>query len=297
MTCSPNPLFKIIIDSAATHHKFRNKSFFGSLEQCNTFTISTGNPASNLHAEGKGSVNLHINGKLLSLENCLYVPRISHNLISMIQLLKNSIIIERVPKERFKMIISHDTIRPGQVVNGLMSFSHTKPKALLSTGDIRHHRLGHPSNQAIKMLSLPPFSSTCETCMMDLVGPIMPQSITGYRYFLTIVNQFTSCKLIKFSKTKDDAFKEFLEWKIYAENFQSLKIEKLISDRGGEFKNKNFSAFAASCGFIHIFAPTSTPEYNGFAERANLTILDKARCLLLTSNLPSFYWAEAVNTA
>ncbi|MBW0560402.1 hypothetical protein O181_100117 [Austropuccinia psidii MF-1] len=147
---------------------FRNKSFFGSLEQCNPFTISTGDPASNLHAEGKGSVNLHVNGKFLSLENCLYVPHISHNLISMTQLLKDSIIIERLPKEIFKMIISHDTTITGQVVNGLISIAHTEPKALISTGDIWHHRLGHPSNQAIKMFCLPPFSSMCETCMMEI---------------------------------------------------------------------------------------------------------------------------------
>ncbi|MBW0528471.1 hypothetical protein O181_068186 [Austropuccinia psidii MF-1] len=300
ITCSPRPLCEIIIDSAATHHMFNNKSLFGGLEQCNSFAITTGDPAINLCAEGEGSVNLHVNGKLLSLENCLYVPHISHNLISMIQLLKDSITIERLPKERFNIIISHDTTITGQVVNGLMSIIHSEPKALVSAGDIWHHRLGHPSNQAIKTLGLPPFSSTCEICMMgkstllpfsssfdkvkqplecihiDLVGPITPQSKSGYCYFLLIVDQFTSFK-----------------FKI----FTLLQLKKIVSDKGGEFENRNFSALAASCGFIHLFAPTSTPEHNGFAECANRTILDKARCLLLTSNLPKSYWAEAVNTA
>ncbi|MBW0502953.1 hypothetical protein O181_042668 [Austropuccinia psidii MF-1] len=54
---------------------------------------------------------------------------------------------------------------------------------------------------------------------------------------------------------------------------------------------------AASCGFVHLFSPTSTLEHNGFSEHANCTILDKARCLLLTSNLFRSYWAKAVNTA
>ncbi|MBW0505866.1 hypothetical protein O181_045581, partial [Austropuccinia psidii MF-1] len=321
MTCSQRPLCKIIIDSAATHHMFNNKSLFGSLEQCNSFAITTGDPASNLCAEGNGSVNLHINGKLLSLENCLYVPRISHNLISMIQLLKDCITIERLPKERLNIMIGHDTTITGQVVNGLMSMTHSEPKALTSAGDIWHHRLGNPSNQAIKTLGLPPFSGACKICLMgkstllpfsgsfdkvtqplecihiDLVGPITPQSNSGYCYFLMIVDQFTAFKFVRFLKTKDEAFNEFLEWKIYAENFHSLKIRKLVSNRGGKFENKNFSALAASCGFIHQFAPTSTPEHNGFTERANRTILDKARCLLLTSNLPRSYWAEAVNTA
>ncbi|MBW0505353.1 hypothetical protein O181_045068 [Austropuccinia psidii MF-1] len=300
---------------------FNNTSLFGSLEQCNSFAITTGDPASNLCAEGKGSVNLHVNGKLLFLENCLYVPCISHNLISIIQLLKDSITIESLPKERFNSMIGHDTTITGQVVNGLMSITHSEPKALISAGDIWHHRLGHPSNQAIKTLGLPPFYGVCKICLMgkstllpfsgsfdkvtqplecihiDLVGLITPQSNSGYRYFLMIVNQFTAFKFVRFLKTKDEAFNEFLEWKIYAENFHSLKIRKLVSNRGGEFENKSFSALAASCGFIHQFAPTSTPEHNGFAERANRTILNKARCLLLTSNLPRSYWVEAINTA
>ncbi|MBW0478285.1 hypothetical protein O181_018000 [Austropuccinia psidii MF-1] len=234
----------------------------------------------------------------------------------MIQFLKDSITIEKLPEERFQMIINHDTTITGQVIRGLMSIVHTEPEAFISTGDI-----WHPSNQAIKMLSLPPSSSMCETCMMgkltllpfsssfemvyqplecvhiDLVGPITPQSRSGYCYFMTIVDQFTAFKFVEFLKTKDEAFKEFLEWKIYAENFHYLKIKKLVSDRGGEFENKNFSELAASCGFIHLFAPTSTPEHNGFSEHANRTILNKARCLLLTSKLPRSYWAEAVNTA
>ncbi|MBW0563915.1 hypothetical protein O181_103630 [Austropuccinia psidii MF-1] len=300
---------------------FNNKLIFGSLEQCKPFVISTGDPASNLHAEGRGSINIHVNGKLLHLENCLYVPRISHNLVSMIKLLKDSSTIEKLPEERFQMLINHDTTITGQVINGLISIVHTQPRELISTGDIWHCRLGNPSNQAIKMLGLPPSSSTCKTCMMgkstllpfysgfekvykplecvhiDLVGPITPQSNSGYCYFMTIVDQFNAFKFVKFLKTKDEAFKEFVEWKIYAEKFHSLRIKKLVSNRGGEFENKNFAELAVSGGFVHLFAPTSTPEHNGFSECVNHTILDKARCLLLTSKFPRSYWAGAVNTA
>ncbi|MBW0535465.1 hypothetical protein O181_075180 [Austropuccinia psidii MF-1] len=321
MTSSPKSSCEIVIDSAATHHMFNDKSLFTNLVLCAPFVVSTGDPTSNLCAEGKGTVSLLISGKLLRLKNCLYIPRISHNLISMIQLLEELIVIERLAKERFKLVINHETTITGQIINGLMSVTHEEPKALMSIGDVWHHRLGHPSNQAVKTLGLPPLSAACETCMLgkstllpfsssfekvdqplecvhvDLVGPITPESISGFRYFLTIVDQFTSFKTVRFLKTKSEAFNEFLEWKTHAENLHSLKIKKLVSDKGGEFENKSFSKLATSCGFVHVFAPTSTPEHNGFAERANRTILDKARCLLLTSNLPRSYWAEAVNTA
>ncbi|MBW0500222.1 hypothetical protein O181_039937 [Austropuccinia psidii MF-1] len=81
------------------------------------------------------------------------------------------------------------------------------------------------------------------------------------------------------------------------ENWHNRKIRKLISDRGGEFLNHKFETLANECGFVHIFAPPKTPEHNGFAERANCTILEKALCLMNPTNLPNQYWAEAVNTA
>ncbi|MBW0545106.1 hypothetical protein O181_084821 [Austropuccinia psidii MF-1] len=81
------------------------------------------------------------------------------------------------------------------------------------------------------------------------------------------------------------------------ENWHNQKIRKLISDGGGEFLNKKFETLAKGCGFVHIFAPPKTPEHNGFAERANHTILEKALCLMNPTNLPNQYWEEAINTA
>ncbi|MBW0583466.1 hypothetical protein O181_123181 [Austropuccinia psidii MF-1] len=54
---------------------------------------------------------------------------------------------------------------------------------------------------------------------------------------------------------------------------------------------------ASKCGVTHDHSPTATPQHNCFAERATQTILNKAKCLLIGSNLPKQYWAEAVNTA
>jgi hypothetical protein len=40
-----------------------------------------------------------------------------------------------------------------------------------------------------------------------------------------------------------------------------------------------------------------TPEQNGVAERLNRTIVEKARCMLLSSNLPKSFWTEAVTNS
>ncbi|MBW0466040.1 hypothetical protein O181_005755 [Austropuccinia psidii MF-1] len=202
-----------------------------------------------------------------------------------------------------------------------MTVLHQPVKALISIGSLWHQRLGHPSNQIVKTLGLPPTSETCEVCLtgklsllsfsgsfekaqhplecihLDVVGPISPSSNTGLKYFLTIVDQFTLFKTVMFLKTKSKAFNEFVKWEAFSKNFNNTRIKNLVSDRGGEFENEQFKHLATSCGLIHIFSPTATPEHNGFAERANRTILNKARCLLIRSNLPRSYWAKAVNTA
>ncbi|MBW0478340.1 hypothetical protein O181_018055 [Austropuccinia psidii MF-1] len=77
---------------------------------------------------------------------------------------------------------------------------------------------------------------------------------------------------------------------------QDRKLKKLVLDKGGEFQNNNFKNLAETDSFIHIFAPTEAPEHNGFAARANHTILEKSCCMLNSNNLSDCYWAEAITT-
>ncbi|PLW49573.1 hypothetical protein PCASD_02215 [Puccinia coronata f. sp. avenae] len=132
---------------------------------------------------------------------------------------------------------------------------------------------------------------------MDLVGPITPASISGFRYFLTVVDQFSSFKFVRFLKAKSDALAEVRGLITSIENFQGATVKEIMLDQGGEFLNREFAEFATTRGIHRVFTPAYTPQHNGFAERANRTILDKARCLLNSSNLPRAYWAEAINTA
>ncbi|MBW0519955.1 hypothetical protein O181_059670 [Austropuccinia psidii MF-1] len=201
----------------------------------------------------------------------------------------------------------------------------TNYAALLTTvhsGTCWHSRLGHPSNQTLRSMGLPIYDKEdCDVCArgkmtlkpfnshfdkvekpldflhLDLVGPISLPSVAGYQYFLTIVDQHTSFKFTRFLKHKLDALKEFITVNNLIKTTQGGKIRKFVSDRGGEFSNSEFKRLANESGFIHVTSPPYTPQLNGFAESANWTILEKARCLLLGENLPNHYWAEAVNHA
>ncbi|MBW0564234.1 hypothetical protein O181_103949 [Austropuccinia psidii MF-1] len=204
-----------------------------------------------------------------------------------------------------------------------MHIDYTLPSSLLTVNDqsLWHKRLGHPSSQVLRIMGLPSESLICSNCEinkahrqpfnqsfdaaikpldfihLDLVGPIVPASVSGFHYILTIVDQSTSFKIVKFLKNKSDAFSQFSIVKIFMENQQDQKIKRSVSDRGGKFLNKHFKNLAEVCGITHILSPAETPQHNGYAERANRTILEKTRCLLGSANLPDYYWAEAVSTA
>ncbi|MBW0508536.1 hypothetical protein O181_048251 [Austropuccinia psidii MF-1] len=174
-----------------------------------------------------------------------------------------------------------------------------------------HNRLGHPGPAVLESLGLSSTETPCLICEtnkshrlsfnhhftsarksldsihIDVVGPITPPSISGFKYLLTIIDQSTSFKIIKFLKAKSESFDQFVIAKNYMENQQDKTIKKLTSDQGGEFLNEKFKRLAENCGFVHIFSPPETPEHNGYAERCNRTILKKARCLMGTANLPT----------
>jgi hypothetical protein len=52
-----------------------------------------------------------------------------------------------------------------------------------------------------------------------------------------------------------------------------------------------------TCGIRHQTTVPHTPEQNRVAERANRTIMEKARCMIQDSKLGVKFWEEAVNNA
>ena len=55
--------------------------------------------------------------------------------------------------------------------------------------------------------------------------------------------------------------------------------------------------FCESKGISQTFSAPRTPQQNGVAERKNRTLIEVARTMLEDSKLPTYFWAEAINTA
>ena len=81
------------------------------------------------------------------------------------------------------------------------------------------------------------------------------------------------------------------------ENVFQTKINILQTDNGVDYFKNTLSSFLNEKGILHQTSCSYTPQQNGIAERKNRHLLEVARALLFTMNVPSFLWAEAVLTA
>jgi transposase InsO family protein len=91
-----------------------------------------------------------------------------------------------------------------------------------------------------------------------------------------------------------ETLKRFLRW---AQNEFGLRIKKIRSDNGTEFKNSQIEEFLEEEGIKHEFSSPYTPQQNGVVERNNITLLDMARTMLDEYKTPNQFWAEAINIA
>ncbi|KAI7960944.1 hypothetical protein MJO28_001433 [Puccinia striiformis f. sp. tritici] len=336
LTAQEKAALTTILDSGASNHMLNSLTYFKSTTPVQ-IEIVTGSGPGELMAIARGDATLQLDsGGIITLKDALYVPRLSRNLLSFVQLVESKAIIAQVNGKFQVQIDDSQTLEvdttnnllevkgvllPRQMVHGLLT--EAKP----STSEIVkwHKCLGHASFNRIAA-SLPFSIDTtkthaCDACMggkisripfkshfkptsaplevvhADLVGPISPATNGGARYFLTLVNQHTGYIHTAILKEKSQAVEAIRGYKIFYEKQTGRVIKKLISDGGGEFCNNTLGRLLEDEGIKHNVSPPYTPQNNGLAERANRTILDMTRCLMLQANTSAEWWGEAVKTA
>ncbi|KAE8724613.1 tir-nbs resistance protein [Hibiscus syriacus] len=107
----------------------------------------------------------------------------------------------------------------------------------------------------------------------DVFGPVKQQSISGMRYMVTFINDFSRYVWVFFMKEKSDTFSKFKEFRDSAEGEVGKKICCLRTDNGGEYRSNEFSQYLRECR-IQI-----------------------CRSMLHAKNVSGRFWAEAMRTA
>jgi hypothetical protein len=122
-------------------------------------------------------------------------------------------------------------------------------------------------------------------------------SISGAKYFVTFIDCYSRMTWIYLMRHKDEVFPCFKKFYALVQNQFNVQIQAIRTDNGTEYVNKIFGAFMSEQGILHQTSCPDTPQQNGVAERKNHHILEVARALMFTMNVPKFLWSEAVLTA
>lgn len=190
-----------------------------------------------------------------------------------------------------------------------------------------HKRLGHPSMKKINSLSeillIPKekdvkHSKACHVCHLskqkripfvsrnhlcskplelihiDTWGPFAVPTIDGYRYFLTIVDDFSRATWVYMLKQKSDVLHVFPGYIEMIENQLNTRVRAVRSDNANEL---NFTVLYHNKGIKAFHSCPDTPEQNSVVERKHQHLLNVARALIFQSGVPLEYWGDCVLTA
>ena len=155
-------------------------------------------------------------------------------------------------------------------------------------------RLGHPSYAKLSLLNnlvsvLPANKTICydichfskqkrlsfptshhvSHCVFDLVhcdlwGAISIATIEGYKFFLTIMDEYSRCTWVYLLKSKSETLALIQQFSIMVETQFNAKIKCIRSDNGTKFIMKDFFK---SKGILHQLSCVDTPQQNAIVER------------------------------
>jgi transposase InsO family protein len=117
------------------------------------------------------------------------------------------------------------------------------------------------------------------------------------KYFVTFIDCYSHMTWVYLMHHKDEVFHCFQNFHAYVKNQFQVQVQVLRTDNGTEYLNTTFGAFLSEQGILHQTSCPDTPPQNGVAERKNRHVLEVARSLMYTMNVPKFLWSEAVMTA
>jgi hypothetical protein len=82
----------------------------------------------------------------------------------------------------------------------------------------------------------------------DLHGLLPVTTHSGYKYWVTFIDDSTCFQVVYMLKAKSEAFEAFKDFKSWAETQLGARIHALQDDKGGEYMSNTFLKFTTQCG-------------------------------------------------
>ena len=117
------------------------------------------------------------------------------------------------------------------------------------------------------------------------------------KYGLTLIDEMSRKVVVYILNLKSQATGRIIEWHKKATTITGKKLREFHSDGGTEYMSEKLQSYFKQHGVMFTITTKGTPQHNGIAERANRTIVEMARSMLLHAHLPSYFWEYAVMTA
>ena len=131
----------------------------------------------------------------------------------------------------------------------------------------------------------------------DIAGPIRTKSLTGAKYFLVLIDDFSKKTFVKYLKSLKDfleVFKEFIA-ELETQFGHQRVVHEFKADGAWHYASQRLNEYCRSKGIVQLWSTPYDPRFNSVAERAIQILKDGARTMMLQSGVPKKLWAEAVN--
>lgn len=317
---------EFIVDSGCSAHMTNNLETIKNFRSQES-AICIAKSEAKILSKGIGTVE----GDLCVLNNTLFVPELSQNLMSVNEITNNGGSVT-FSKDTVKICKEDLTLYGKKNESGLytVKLNQDNNKAMCAE-ESWHIKMGHPGKKAIKNLSkiadgiLPQEENKCEdelceVCIMakqtrkpfntERTRATSPLEIIhtdvcyveqttwdGMRYIVTVLDDYTHFTKVYLMKNKFEVPEIIKQYINEAERELDLKVKKVRCDNGGEYTEKEFKIWCQRRGIKLDYTIPHSPQLNGKAERLNRSLIEKARALLFQSGLDKEMWGEAVLTA
>ncbi|CAH9085144.1 unnamed protein product [Cuscuta europaea] len=200
---------------------------------------------------------------------------------------------------------SRKLIGVGRCHNGLYYLESPENKgvamAVSVNLDLWHQRLGHASDNRLHHIAslqrLERTNNFCDSCVRakqtrlpfpvstiktnrcfellhcDIWGGYTCESITGARYFLTIVDDFTRGVWVYLMKNKSEVPQILIQFFEMVHTQFEQRAKRIRADNGAEFQTNILINYYRQHGIMLETSCTDTPQQNGVVERKHRHIL------------------------
>jgi transposase InsO family protein len=140
-------------------------------------------------------------------------------------------------------------------------------------------------------------SATFDLIHSDVWGPSPVPTVTGSRYFVIFIDDFSRYTWIYLMKNRSEVLTIYRDFAKMVQTQYSKAIKAFRSDNAREYRQTYFSTILKHYGTIFHTSCAGTSQQNGRAECKLRHILDTVRALTNVASTPASFWGEAAFTA